>query len=304
LCHIRPFIDVILNLQQQQQQELPPVTSAYAQLLTEMQSIPEGSTSAHELKARISNINRRFTETDQQDSHEFLTILLEALHDELMDNYQNSSIGDLMHGIIKSTVQCLACEEKISTDDSFLSLPLPIERTNAPIFSSDTTQNILWQSIDFVGSFFGKNITLYDCFKDFVSIEQLGKNGQWFCEKCGNLTDATKTFKLWQLPRVLILQLKRFTYDLTNDTKITTKIRFDLQLNLSEFMKECEHDPALLYNLMAVLTHSGTLASGHYTTFAKHLDNEIWYHFDDQHVRQASSNEVLSSDAYVLFYER
>jgi ubiquitin C-terminal hydrolase len=132
----------------------------------------------------------------------------------------------------------------------------------------------------------------------------LGKNGQWFCEKCGNLTDATKTFQLWQLPRVLIVQLKRFTCDLTNDTKMTKKILFDLQLDLSEFINKCEHDPAPLYNLVAVLTHSGTLASGHYTTFAKHLDNEVWYYFDDQRVRQVSPNEVLLSDAYVLFYKR
>jgi ubiquitin C-terminal hydrolase len=304
LCHIRPFIDVILNLQQQQQQELPPVTSAYAQLLTEMQSIPKGSTSAHELIECISNINRRFAGTDQQDSHEFLTILLEALHDELMDNYQNSSIGDLMHGVIRSTVKCLACPEETSTDDSFLSLPLPVCRWAAETFDSNTRENICEK---FIGTFISRSASdfnIHDCFQAFLSPEQLGEHGQWFCENCQNLTDATKRLDLWQLPRVLILQLNRFTCDLTNDTKIATKIRFDLQLDLSEFMKECEHDPAPLYNLVTVLTHSGTLASGHYTTFAKHLDNEIWYHFDDQHVRQASSNEVLSSDAYVLFYER
>jgi len=304
LCHIRPFIDIILNLQQQQQQQLPPVTSAYAQLLTEMQSIPKGATSAYQLKARISDVNRRFAGTDQQDSHEFLTILLEILHDELMDNYQNSSIGDLMHGVIRSTVKCLACPEETITDDSFLSLPLPVRRSAAETFDSKIRENICEK---FIGIFISRSASdpdIHGSFQAFLSPEQLGENGQWFCENCQNLTDATKRFDLWQLPRVLILQLKRFTCDLTNDTKIATKIRFDLQLNLSEFMKECEHDSAPLYNLVAVLTHSGTLASGHYMTFAKHLDDEVWYHFDDQHVRQASSNEVLSSDAYILVYER
>ncbi|CAF1138419.1 unnamed protein product [Adineta steineri] len=136
LCHIRPFISIILNLQQQQQYQLPLITSAYAQLLTKIQSISKGSTNAYELKALVSNLNPRFSGTDEQDSHEFLTTFLEALHDELMDNYQDSSIGDLMHGVIKSTIRCLICEEDTYTDDSFLTLPLPVRRSNPGVFSS------------------------------------------------------------------------------------------------------------------------------------------------------------------------
>ncbi|CAF3402036.1 unnamed protein product [Rotaria sp. Silwood2] len=135
-------------------------------------------------------------------------------------------------------------------------------------------------------------------------MEQLGPNGQWFCQNCQKPTDAIKKLDLFQLPGVLILQLKRFTYDLTDDTKITTKIHVQEVLDLGRFLKKNDMTQHAIYDLVAVLTHTGTLASGHYTTFARHLTNSGWHHFNDRHVRQASLSEVLTSDTYVLVYER
>ncbi|CAF4585017.1 unnamed protein product, partial [Rotaria sp. Silwood2] len=304
LCHIRLFVEIILNLPEQRSAQLPPITSAYRRLLTEMQSTLEGSTSAHEVKTCISELNRRFAGTDEQDSHEFLTVLIEALHDELMDNYQNSSIGDLMHGTVRSTVKCLVCEEETKTDDSFLSLPLSIYRSDATSFGFDTIKNILAKSMALFSYAIQNDPTLYDCFENLLAMEQLGPNGQWFCQNCQKPTDAIKKLDLFQLPRVLILQLKRFTYDLTDDTKITTKIHVQEVLDLGQFLKKNDMTQHAIYDLVAVLTHTGTLASGHYMTFARHLSNSGWHHFNDQHVRQASLSEVLTSDTYVLVYER
>ncbi len=303
LCHIRPFVEIILNLQVQQSCQLPPITSAYHRLLTDMQSIPNGSTGAHEVKARIGELNRRFAGTDEQDSHEFLTTLLEALHDELMDNYQNSSIGDLMQGALRSTVKCRLCEQETDTYDSFLSLSLPIPQSAALGFRSNIIQFMTEKTLALLG-FDGQNdITLYSCFENFLASEQLSANGQWFCQKCQQLTDATKRLSLYQLPKVLILQLKRFTSDLTNDMKITTEIHIQETLDLEQLVEKKETGQAAIYDLVAILEHTGTLASGHYTTFARHLSNRRWYHFNDAHVRQASLDEALKSDAYVLVYQ-
>ena len=304
LYHTRSFVKLILNLQEQPSCPLPSITLSFRQLITQMQFIANGPASAHEIKVQIAELNRRFSGTDQQDSHEFLTVLLEALHDEWLDHYQNSSIGQLIHGIVRSTVICPICEREIKTDESFISLPLPIYGLAVSNSDVGISQKMMGNIMDFFNNSMQGSVTLHDCFENFLAREQLGTNGQWFCQKCQRLTDATKKLDFDQLPQVLILQLKRFTYNLSDNMKITTKVSFGEVLDLQEFISDHDTHQTGKYNLVAVLVHTGTLASGHYTTFARHLKRRCWYHFDDERVRPASLDEALASDAYVLFYER
>ncbi|CAF3819859.1 unnamed protein product [Rotaria sp. Silwood1] len=304
LCHIGPFVEIILNLEEQQPPQLSSLISAYRQLLIQMQSIPTGVASAYELKVCISELNQRFIGTDQQDSHEFLTLLIGSLHDELMDNYHNSSIGDLMHGTIRSTVKCLICKTETTTDDSFLSLPLPVRRPAAVNCGSNPFTDLLNTAKILLDYGLQHDTTLDNCIENLLIKEQLGANGQWFCEKCQKTTDAIKKLDLYKLPQILILQLTRFTDDLPDETKITTKIKIPEVLHLKQFIEKNKINQSVTYDLIAVMTHIGTLASGHCTTFARHLTNRRWYHFNDRHVRQASLREVLTSDAYILVYGR
>lgn len=70
--------------------------------------------------------------------------------------------------------------------------------------------------------------------------------------------------------------------------------------------------PVYLYRLMAVVVHHGDMHSGHFVTYrrsppsAKHplAVSSQWLWISDDTVRKASLQEVLSSSAYLLFYER
>jgi ubiquitin C-terminal hydrolase len=44
------------------------------------------------------------------------------------------------------------------------------------------------------------------------------------------------------------------------------------------------------------------MGGGHYTAYAK--NDGSWYSFNDSSVSKVSSNEVVSRDAYMLFYRR
>ncbi|OPJ74955.1 ubiquitin carboxyl-terminal hydrolase 30 [Patagioenas fasciata monilis] len=74
---------------------------------------------------------------------------------------------------------------------------------------------------------------------------------------------------------------------------------------------ECS-SPVYLYRLMAVVVHHGDMHSGHFVTYrrsppsAKHplAVSSQWLWISDDTVRKASLQEVLSSSAYLLFYER
>jgi ubiquitin C-terminal hydrolase len=49
----------------------------------------------------------------------------------------------------------------------------------------------------------------------------------------------------------------------------------------------------------------GDLISGHYTTYAKNIQDGNWYLFDDKIVRKLNSdNDILTKNAYILVYVR
>ncbi len=64
------------------------------------------------------------------------------------------------------------------------------------------------------------------------------------------------------------------------------------------------------YMLRSVAVHRGGPASGHFVAYrrgpdAKFGENaDCWYYASDNHVRRATLEEVLASQAYMLFYER
>lgn len=67
-----------------------------------------------------------------------------------------------------------------------------------------------------------------------------------------------------------------------------------------------------LFQLTAVLVHHGDMHSGHFVTYRRspsspHSTSPFssqWLWVSDDSVRKASLHEVLSSNAYMLFYER
>lgn len=133
------------------------VAEAYGQLIHEMWSGRNSSYAPKSLKRIVTQNAPTFVDNKQSDAHEFMSFLLDGLHEDLNlvkkkpymdkidDDGQNddatlaneqweyylkrnqSKIQELFHGQIKSIVQCLTCKTKARTFDPicFLSLPLP-----------------------------------------------------------------------------------------------------------------------------------------------------------------------------------
>lgn len=56
------------------------------------------------------------------------------------------------------------------------------------------------------------------------------------------------------------------------------------------------------YDLYSVINHSGTLNRGHYTSICKNKDDHNWYCYNDSTVNQINTNQIITNEAYVLFY--
>ncbi|XP_075450039.1 ubiquitin carboxyl-terminal hydrolase 16 isoform X2 [Ascaphus truei] len=151
-------------------------------------------------------------------------------------------------------------------------------------------------------------------------------------EKKHVYTNAKKQMLVSLPPPILTLHLKRFQQAGFNLRKINRHIKFPEVIDLAPFCNvKCknipEGDSTLLYSLYGVIEHSGTMRSGHYTAYVK-LRNPCprlcemvlggvipevsngepakghWYHISDTHVQAVPVTKVLSSQAYLLFYER
>lgn len=99
------------------------------------------------------------------------------------------------------------------------------------------------------------------------------------------------------------LDLKRFSPMERFRGKLNVMVDFPLTgLDLSAFA--APRVPGCTYNLYGVANHSGTTYSGHYTAYCKHPYSGEWHEYNDSRVSVVSSRSVVSSEAYVLFYEQ
>lgn len=280
------------------------------------------------LKRKVAAFTPRFAGYLQHDSQEFLTCLLDGLHEDLNrtttaqfvasrdtdGNSRNMLIAGAQawdthmlrndsfvfrtfYGLFKSTCVCPDCKGVSNSFDTFNHVPLQIPQRSQ------------------------HRVTLERCLDDFVKPERLDEQNLWYCSRCRNHVPATKTIELWRLPNVLILQLKRF-----NDTNAMRREKNQVLvdfptdcLDLRNYAPAIEEnqicDPSIpaVYDLFGVINHFGRLGFGHYTAVAREWDDSslspLWTLFDDSKSRRIEESETLSDTvvtpaAYVLCYRR
>ena len=139
----------------------------------------------------------------------------------------------------------------------------------------------------------------------FYGEETLDADNLWKCDGCHNKVRAIKKTKLWTTPPIIVIQLKRFGD--TGTTRDGRVIDYPLDnLDVRCVLSEDQIDGNLypLYKLQSVINHTGTINFGHYYSYIKNEENDMWYIFDDHNVRRISTDIIVTSNAYILFYIR
>ncbi|KAF5179141.1 Ubiquitin carboxyl-terminal hydrolase [Thalictrum thalictroides] len=148
-------------------------------------------------------------------------------------------------------------------------------------------------------------ISLFSCLEAFLKEEPLGPDDMWYCPTCKEHRQATKKLDLWRLPEILVVHLKRFSYSRYLKNKLDTFVNFPTHnLDLRNYVKSNAAAQSHTYELYAISNHYGGLGGGHYSAYAKLSEENKWYHFDDSHVSFIKEDEIKTSAAYVLFYQR
>ncbi|XP_062321068.1 ubiquitin carboxyl-terminal hydrolase 45 isoform X1 [Osmerus eperlanus] len=142
-------------------------------------------------------------------------------------------------------------------------------------------------------------------------------------------TSARKQILISALPPVVTLHLKRFHQAGMNLRKVNRHVDFPLTVDLAPFCsascKNLVSGERVLYSLYGIVEHSGSMRGGHYTAYVKvrppqRLSEQPrrnqpgpreasgssqgqWVYVSDTTVQTVPESRVLSSQAYLLFYE-
>ncbi|KAM6140596.1 ubiquitin carboxyl-terminal hydrolase 16 [Pterocles gutturalis] len=257
-------------------------------------------------------------EDDEKEDEEELATDFSKLH--LDDNAESdtSTLDD------RRTVSIKTCE--VSTEDPETAFCTLANREDLNL-EEGSIYHCLYQ--------FTRNEKLTETNKllcDVCTQRHYGPKNNIKSEKKYVYTNAKKQMLISLAPPILTLHLKRFQQAGFNLRKVNRHIKFPEVIDLAPFCTaKCknvaEGNTKVLYSLYGVVEHSGTMRSGHYTAYAKmrsmnnHLSDLVlrgqspqaletepvkgqWFHISDTRVQAVSTSKVLSSQAYLLFYER
>jgi len=248
---------------------------------------------------------------NQNDIHEFIQFMIDGLHQALKRNIkatirgtvksnldrltlngykqwasfyrkEYSIIISLFYGQYISTITCPDCKHNsVSyTPECCFTLPIPARKKENRAA-----------------------VSLIDCWRKFVEPEVMDKDNQYDCEKCKEKKQATKAISLWKLPEILIILLKRFKSHGSHSVKVNDMVTYPFDLDISEFCYSYDK-PEALYELYSVCIHRGATGGGHYLAYCLDTDGK-WREYNDATVSEITNlNNVVTSDAYCLFYRR
>lgn len=249
----------------------------------------------------------------QEDSHEFLRLLIEAMqkssamaspakNEGTVYNpvYDNLYPFKLFRGTVESNVCCDSCHAMNSTIDPIEDIGLEVTHTSGLALSD-----------------------LSSAFQRFTKVEPLT---EYKCDRCGKMGRATKQSRLASIPPILTLHLKRFRYGsdgkpmppsarrgrevsqllgASGSAKIEGHIKFLEIFDLKPFLTDelAGKVKSMFCRLFAVIVHAGKNShSGHYVAYVRNISKNEWWKMDDARVSRATSQEVLNAEAYMLFY--
>ncbi len=269
------------------------------------------------LLGAIGKRYKEFKRLRQQDSHDFIRLLFNALEDEHKPERPKRALHqELFEGVLVSRVKCKACKNVTEVEEAFLdlSLPISIEQDEvedlSKMMQSLSTIDIRSEEEDQRDGPSIKNLLLV-----WGKPVLLEDENAFACENCPKLSSsepidakfiyqpATQQFLLKSLPPCLIFHIQRFHVSSVGKrgiklSKDHTHINIPLNISLSE-MKDGHH--MINYRLSALVIHEGSsVDSGHYVAVVRYGND--WWYASDASVRKISSPQGYNP--YLVIYSR
>ncbi|XP_039672041.1 ubiquitin carboxyl-terminal hydrolase 29-like [Perca fluviatilis] len=263
-----------------------------AQLMRRLMEIRDARTSTHsQTKAPILHSFREavslqtpgFRNIRQHDAHEFLTSVLEQMRSlapllqeaaASMGRRYACPVEDHMVFKMENTRTCKSCGARSTKQEEFTNLPLDLV----------------------------SGVSVEELLQEYLKETEL----EFSCECGGKSSTYRSSFST--LPRVLILQLKRFRFSPSLELE-----KADDPVTLLRDLVVSSAQGGRCYSLISTISHFGCTERGHYICDGVHPDDspddprDRWLSFNDSVVYETTGSlvcELQQQEAYILFYKR
>lgn len=264
----------------------------------------------------------------QEDAEEFLSFLLNGIHDELValsklaqpkSKAPELTNGDVHHSESEDedAWEEVGPKNKVRTTRKAVIEGSLMKHVFGGVICSSVLQTGVKESSTFQPFFTlqldiqSENIqTLSNAIEFYFMKEKL----QGFtCSKTKTEVEASRRISLEELPLMFIFHLKYFVFDRKGGSqKLHKEIEIPVDLEIPRDIISNSKVVALSnmrrYKLHAIVYHHGRhAAGGHYTAAVHHGNPCGWVHFDDNQIKSINMNEnkhLEGSVPYLLFYER
>ena len=206
-----------------------------------------------------------------QDAVEVLKKLLEQLDTRMKGSPVENSLSDLFTGKMKTYISCTNVDYESSRTEEFWDLQLNVSN----------------------------NKSLNDSFREYIEVDTLEGELQYFAGEGYGLQDAKKGIIFESFPPVLCLSLKRFQYD--SGGVITVKLHdyyeFPEEFDATPYLSaDAEKSEPWTYLLVGIIVHDGSIDAGRSYAFMRPAKDGQFYKFDDDRVTPATLKEAMNQN--------
>jgi ubiquitin C-terminal hydrolase len=243
------------------------------------------------MRSLAAKKNEQFNGMGQNDAHEYLITVMDILEEGFKKEYEinkarynnyniticNIPINELMDKIFNiklvSILICPMCKNKSEniTNEKILSLSIP----------KNNNTNI---------------IKLEDCFNNLFQSENLTDENKWKCDKCNNMVQATKKYRIDNVSKYFFIHLKRFSNSNNSLFKIEDGVVIPNEINIQDKK----------YKLRGFVLHNGSISGGHYMSYINDEKRDEWICLNNGSISVYPKDYINSiiSKAYILLYVR
>lgn len=290
------------------------LTRTYSNMIQELHNKKYDSYTPKNICKKLTLHHPEFIAGTQQDSPESLIVMLDAFHESIKYELVLN-----VSGIVVNEIDQLMLDSAKSIDSKNYSKIYDL-------FGARILQYVVCKEEDRNNEILSKRFepylqtileipsdaeTIYDCLNEFFTDESLDEKNLFFDEKSGKKVKADICKKFINLPKYLIIVLKRFKQNNMgmiigkNKSKIAIPIDDDY-LDLSDYTIGYDKNESN-YELISVGLHSGGLHGGHYYAYAKNSNDNKYYVYDDSSVTPLDLNSCeddLYKNGYYFVFKK
>jgi ubiquitin C-terminal hydrolase len=279
-CFMNSALQMILNCNELNDKILESscsgeITNTYKNLVLQYRK-GGNSITPKDIKKVLASKCNLFSGFSQEDSHEFLVLLLGRMEKEFkQDNKENNTMGDILDMNITIKVKSTESKRMSSHDEILTILPLDLPNKNV-------------------------NVKLIECIEEYTAVQNIDDPVEFEDKLAGDKIRKIKENGNQQhiitgAGKYLLIQLKRF---------VQTNIGiYGKKINLVESPDTIETSFGT-YHLKSFIVQTGGMGGGHYISFIN--DDNLWKCADDSRVYNVTDSKIkeLVKCAYMICYEK